>query len=92
MQGAAREAVVFVTNDRRECGDLIMYSSKHEIATSLCSSQSRWGEIGSPPWGKNCRHLIYIDQQLGICHGYCKNQNILGADLKINRCVYNFYE
>ena len=29
----------FITNDRRECGDLIMLSQRHEIATSLCSSQ-----------------------------------------------------
>ncbi len=29
----------FITNDRRECGDLIMLSQRHEIATSLCSLQ-----------------------------------------------------
>ncbi len=29
----------FITNDRRECGDPVMLSQRHEIATSLCSSQ-----------------------------------------------------
>ncbi len=29
----------FLTNDRRECGDPVMLSQRHEIATSLCSSQ-----------------------------------------------------
>ncbi len=29
----------FITNDRRECGDLIMLPQRHEIATSHCSSQ-----------------------------------------------------
>ncbi len=29
----------FITNDRRECGDLIVLQQRHEIATSLCSSQ-----------------------------------------------------
>jgi hypothetical protein len=29
----------FITNDRRECGDLIMLLQRHEIAMSLCSSQ-----------------------------------------------------
>ena len=28
-----------ITNDRRECGDLIMLPQRYEIATSLCSSQ-----------------------------------------------------
>ena len=29
----------FITNDCRECGDLIMLPQRYEIATSLCSSQ-----------------------------------------------------
>jgi len=29
----------FITNYRRECGDLIMLPQRHEIATLLCSSQ-----------------------------------------------------
>jgi len=41
----------FITNDRRECGDLIMLPQKLEIATSFYSSQqmgrNEADEVGS---------------------------------------------
>ncbi len=32
---------IVITSDRRECGDLMMIRQRHEIATSLRSSQRR---------------------------------------------------
>jgi len=36
---ARHRLMKFITNDCRECGDLIMIPQRHEITTSLCSSQ-----------------------------------------------------
>ena len=57
---ARHQPMKFITNDHRECGDLIMLPRRHEIATSLCSSQ-RMGRNEAdvvrsvrPPRGKKC--------------------------------------
>jgi len=47
----------FITNDRRECGDLIMLLHRHEIATSLCSSQRI---------GRNEADVVRSDRPLGV--------------------------
>ena len=53
----------FITNDRRECGDLIILQQRHEIATSLYSSQQMRrnkadGVLSTRLNGKKCRLWI----------------------------------
>ena len=88
----------FITNDRREGSDLIELPQRHEIATSLCSSQrmgSNKADVvrSARPLGvKNADIRYKLDNKQRDVQDIAKNHAIKLISLKRNESVGSFYE
>ena len=88
----------FITNDRRECSDLIVLPQRHEIATSLCFSQQMSHDeavvvrLVRPPGVKNADIRYYWPINKVMFKDIAENHVIKLISLKINKGVSSFYQ